>query len=302
MYMPAVEVIDVVKAYETKVAVDGLSFEVEKGEIFGLIGPNGAGKTTTIRMMMDIIQPDTGSVSILGSPPSEATKGRLGYLPEERGLYKKLSVTETISYLASLKGMDPRTIESRADALLEHTGMLPHKRKRIEELSKGMSQIIQLVVTIVHDPELVILDEPFTGLDPVNTERVKQLLLELREQGKAVILSTHQMNQVQAVCDRILMVNDGRAVLYGALDEIRAEHRGHAVLVESDAVIPQIPGVAEHRTHKDHIELVLDAESTPQQVLEALVATGIPMERFEVSTPSLHEIFLETVGGESHAE
>jgi len=300
--MPAVEVIDVVKAYETKVAVDGLSFEVEKGEIFGLIGPNGAGKTTTIRMMMDIIQPDTGSVSILGSPPSEATKGRLGYLPEERGLYKKLSVTETISYLASLKGMDPRTIESRADALLEHTGMLPHKRKRIEELSKGMSQIIQLVVTIVHDPELVILDEPFTGLDPVNTERVKQLLLELRDQGKAVILSTHQMNQVQAVCDRILMVNDGRAVLYGALDEIRAEHRGHAVLVESDAVIPQIPGVAEHRTHKDHIELVLNAESTPQQVLEALVDAGIPMERFEVSTPSLHEIFLETVGGESHAE
>jgi len=302
MYMPAVEVIDVVKAYETKVAVDGLSFEVEKGEIFGLIGPNGAGKTTTIRMMMDIIQPDTGSVSILGSPPSEATKGRLGYLPEERGLYKKLSVTETISYLASLKGMDPRTIESRADALLEHTGMLPHKRKRIEELSKGMSQIIQLVVTIVHDPELVILDEPFTGLDPVNTESVKQLLLELRDQGKAVILSTHQMNQVQAVCDRILMVNDGRAVLYGALDEIRAEHRGHAVLVESDAVIPQIPGVAEHRTHKDHIELVLDTESTPQQVLEALVDAGIPMERFEVSTPSLHEIFLETVGGESHAE
>jgi len=299
MNMPAVEVISVVKAYKEKVAVDGLSFSVEKGEIFGLIGPNGAGKTTTLRMMMDIIQPDTGQVSIFGEIPSQATKGRLGYLPEERGLYKKLSVIETITYLASLKGMNPRTIESEADALLEQMGMLPNRKKKIEELSKGMSQIIQLIVTIVHDPELVILDEPFTGLDPVNTERVKRLLLDLREQGKAVILSTHQMNQVEAVCDRILMVNDGRSVLYGALDEIRAEHRGHAVLVESDAEVPLVAGVTERRTHKDHVELVLDAASTPQQTLEELVRAGIPIDRFEVATPSLHEIFLQTVGGDA---
>jgi len=299
MNMPAVEVISVVKAYKEKVAVDGLSFSVEKGVIFGLIGPNGAGKTTTLRMMMDIIQPDTGQVSIFGEIPSQATKGRLGYLPEERGLYKKLSVIETITYLASLKGMNPRTIESEADALLEQMGMLPNRKKKIEELSKGMSQIIQLIVTIVHDPELVILDEPFTGLDPVNTERVKRLLLDLREQGKAVILSTHQMNQVEAVCDRILMVNDGRSVLYGALDEIRAEHRGHAVLVESDAEVPLVAGVTERRTHKDHVELVLDAASTPQQTLEELVRAGIPIDRFEVATPSLHEIFLQTVGGDA---
>jgi ABC-2 type transport system ATP-binding protein len=297
--MPAVEVIDVVKAFKEKLAVDGLSFSVEKGEIFGLIGPNGAGKTTTLRMMMDIIQPDTGRVSIFGEIPSQATKGRLGYLPEERGLYKKLSVIETITYLASLKGMNPRTIEPEADALLEQTGMLPNRKKKVEELSKGMSQIIQLIVTIVHDPELVILDEPFTGLDPVNTERVKQLLLDLRDQGKAVILSTHQMNQVEAVCDRILMVNDGRSVLYGALDEIRAQHRGHAVLVESDAAIPAITGVAERRAHKDHVELMLDAASTPQQILEQLVQTGVPIDRFEVATPSLHEIFLQTVGGDA---
>ena len=299
---PAVEVTDVVKAYKEKVAVDGLSFAVEKGEVFGLIGPNGAGKTTTIRMMMDIIQPDSGQVTIFGEAPSQATKDRLGYLPEERGLYKKLSVIETISYLASLKGMDPRTIEPEADRLLEQTGMMESKKKRIGELSKGMSQIIQLIVTIVHDPELVILDEPFTGLDPVNTERVKQLLLDLREQGKAVILSTHQMNQVEAVCDRILMVHDGRAVLYGALDEIRAEHRGHAVLVESAVEIPQVPGVVEMRRHKDHQELVLDAASTPQRTLEALVKAGIPIARFEVATPSLHEIFIETVGGDAHVE
>ncbi|MFC2106341.1 ABC transporter ATP-binding protein [Candidatus Bipolaricaulota bacterium] len=296
--MPAVQVADVAKSYEDKVAVSALSFTVSPHEIFGLIGPNGAGKTTTIRMMMDIIQPDSGVVIILGEKPSEATKARLGYLPEERGLYKKLTVFDTISYLASLKGMDARSIRARADALLDQTGMFPQKKKRVEELSKGMAQIIQLIVTIIHDPELVILDEPFAGLDPVNTERVKDLLVELRDQGKAVILSTHQMNQVEAVCDRILMMDNGRAVLYGALDEIRATHRGHSVLVQVEGELPQLPGVVEQREHKDHTELVLDASSTPQQVLKELVSAGIPIDRFEVATPSLNDIFLQVAGGD----
>jgi ABC-2 type transport system ATP-binding protein len=294
--MLAVEVRDVVKSYADKVAVDGLCFTVDEHEIFGLIGPNGAGKTTTIRMMMDIIQPDSGRVTILGERPSEATKARLGYLPEERGLYKKLTVIDTVTYLASLKGMDARSIEKRADALLGQTDMLPQKKKRIEELSKGMAQVIQLIVTILHDPELVVLDEPFAGLDPVNTERVKQLLVDLRDQGKAVILSTHQMNQVEAVCDRILMVDNGQSVLYGALDEIRSKYRGHSVLVEAEGELPKVSGVTEQRPHRGYDELILEPTSTPQQVLEELVRARTVVRRFEVATPSLNEIFLQVAG------
>jgi ABC-2 type transport system ATP-binding protein len=286
------------KSYTGTQAVQDLSFSVSGGELFGLIGPNGAGKTTAIRMMMDIIQPDAGRVLILGEPSSEATKAKLGYLPEERGLYRKLTVIETIAYLASLKGMDARSIKSRADALLDQTGMLAHKKKRVEELSKGMAQIIQLIVTVIHDPQLVILDEPFSGLDPVNTERVKDLLVDLRDQGKAVILSTHQMNQVEAVCDRILMIHNGRNVLYGPLEEVRAKYRGHSVLVETDDEIGKVPGVAASRPQRDHVELVLDPAATPQQILEELVRAGTTIRRFEVATPSLNEIFLQVVGGD----
>jgi len=294
--MPIVEVRDVAKSFADKVAVAGLSFAVEGHEIFGLIGPNGAGKTTTLRMMMDIIKPDSGEVRILGAVASEATKARLGYLPEESGLYRKLTVIDCITYLASLKGMDPHLIGARADTLLDRMGMLPQKRKRIEALSKGMAQIIQLMVTIIHDPELVVLDEPFSGLDPVNTERVKELLVELRDQGKAVILSTHQMNQVEALCDRILMIDNGRAVLYGDLEEIRAKYRGHSVLVDGEGEMPQIAGVIEKRDHKNDVELVLDSTTTPQEVLKHLVGAGMAIRRFEVATPSLNEIFLRAVG------
>ena len=171
--MLAVEVNHIVKSYADKVAVDDLSFSVARNEIFGVIGPNGAGKTTTIRMMMDIIKPDSGTVAILGEKLTEASKNRLGYLPEERGLYRKLTVIDSIIYLASLKGMDRHSADEKADELLKHTGMLPYKGKKIEELSRGMGQIIQFIVTIIHDPELVVLDEPFSGLDPVNTELLK---------------------------------------------------------------------------------------------------------------------------------
>jgi ABC-2 type transport system ATP-binding protein len=294
--MPAVEVSHIVKAFADKVVVDDLSFSVAPGEMFGLIGPNGAGKTTTIRMMMDIIKPDSGEVTILGEKLGEATKNRLGYLPEERGLYKKLSVLESIVYLASLKGVDKRLAKEKADELLNHTGMLESKRKKIEELSKGMGQIIQFIVTIIHDPQLVILDEPFSGLDPVNTELLKGMLADLRNQGKAVILSTHQMNQVEELCDRILMINNGQAVLYGNLSEIKSRYRSDSLLLDFEGELGEVPGVTGTRIHKSYTELILDGKTTPQQILAHLVSRGMVISRFEVATPSLNEIFLKEVG------
>lgn len=291
-----VEVKHVVKAYADKIAVNDLSFTIAQGEIFGLIGPNGAGKTTTIKMMMDIIKPDSGEVTILGEKLSEATKDKLGYLPEERGLYKKQQVLETIIYFATLKGMNPRLAAEKANALLQQTGMLPNARKKIDELSKGMSQIIQFIVTIIHEPQLIILDEPFSGLDPVNTELLKNMLLDLRHKGKAIILSTHQMNQVEELCDRILMVNHGRAVLYGDLAEIKARYANNAVLLDYKGKLGEIPGVTEQRQHKDHVELILDSKTTPQQLLERIIGRGIVVNRFEIAMPPLNEIFIKIVG------
>jgi ABC-2 type transport system ATP-binding protein len=294
--MQAVEVSHVVKSFADKVVVNDLSFSVAQGEIFGLIGPNGAGKTTTIRMMMDIIKPDSGNVNILGEKLSETIKDRLGYLPEERGLYRKLRVLDSIIYLASLKGVDPGTAEQRANVLLDQTDMLPHKMKKIEELSRGMGQIIQFIVSVIHDPDLVVLDEPFAGLDPVNVELLKGLLFNLRNQGKALILSTHQMNEIEELCDRILMINRGRSVLYGNLNEIKAEYRSNSVLLEAEGELGEVPGVTGIRTRKGYLELVLNENTTPRQVLERLVSRGITINRFEVATPPLNEIFLKVVG------
>jgi ABC-2 type transport system ATP-binding protein len=294
--MNVVDVNHVVKSYADKVAVADLSFSIGQGEIFGLIGPNGAGKTTTIKMMMDIIKPDSGEVTILGEKLSDATKDKLGYMPEERGLYKKQRVLDTIVYFATLKGMKPALAAEKATKLLEQTSMLSNARKKIDELSKGMSQIIQFIVTIIHSPQLIILDEPFSGLDPVNTDLIKNMLFDLRNEGKALILSTHQMNQVEELCDRILMVDQGRAVLYGNLAEIKDKYADNAVILEYDGDLGEIPGVMEKRQHKNNIELVLDGRTTPQQLLKNLVGRGIAVKRFEIAKPPLNEIFIKIVG------
>ena len=293
--MPAVELNNICKSYNDNLVVNNVSFTVAQGEIFGLIGPNGAGKTTTIRMMMDITKPESGEISILGESLNEDTKNRIGYLPEERGLYKKMTVLGSLVYLASLKGMEIRVARSRAEELLQRVDMLPHKEKKIEELSRGMGQIIQFLVTIIHDPQLVVLDEPFAGLDPVNTELLKEIILELRNQDKAIILSTHMMNEVEALCDRILMIDKGRTVLYGELAEIKSKYRNNSIFLTCDRLLDKLPGVVGSKDHGKYTELLLDGHTLPQEILSALINQGVIVDRFEVSTPSLNEIFIQVV-------
>jgi len=290
-----VEVSGVSKFFRGNAAVSDVSFCVQRGEILGMLGPNGAGKTTTIRMMMDIIKPDRGEIRVFGETAKEGIKDRVGYLPEERGLYRKISVIESLVYLAALKGVKANLARDRATRLLERADMLQHKDKKIQELSRGMGQIIQSIATILHDPELVVLDEPFSGLDPINTELLKEFILELRDQGKAVILSTHMMNQIEELCDRALMINKGRIVLYGSLDEIKSKFRNNSVLLKCDTSPGEIPGVVDTRMRGKSLELFLDGRVSPQELLSILVDRGIGVERFEVSTPSLNEIFIQVV-------
>ncbi len=286
-----VKVDNVSKTYGQTRVVDGVSFEVASSEIFGLIGPNGAGKTTTIRMMMDIIKPDSGRITIRGHRINESSKNCIGYLPEERGLYRKMTVIDTLTYLGSLKGLDQVQARQRAETLLNHIDMFAHRNKKIEELSRGMGQLIQFLVTIIHEPALLILDEPFGGLDPVNTQVIKEVILEQKNSGRGVILSTHRMNEIEALCDRIFMINLGRNVLYGKLADVKSRFKNNSVILDLEGDIPTLDGVSSLSKHRDYTELFLSEGTDPEIILRQLVASGIRVRRFEVSTPSLDEIF-----------
>ena len=294
--MNAVEVNHLCKSYADVTAVHDLTFCVDPGEILGLIGPNGAGKSSTIKIVLDFMKPDSGEVKIFGQQMDEALKDRIGYLPEERGMYKRLTAIDLILYLASLKGMDRATAEKKANVLLEQTGMLEHKKKRNKEMSKGMGQLIQFIVAVVHDPELIILDEPFAGLDPVRTQTVQNIVGNLRDEGKSIILSTHQMKKVEELCDRVLMMDRGHTILYGDLMETRAQFRRNSVQVATDGELPDLPGVIDRKLTNGSVELVLAPDTTPQTILDQLRDRGIAINRFEVTTPSLNEIFLHLVG------
>jgi len=288
------------KSYAGKVAVSDLTFSVESGEILGLIGPNGAGKSTTIKVMLDFMKPDSGEVDIFDHQMKESDKDRIGYLPEEKGLYKYLSVIDLILYLASLKGMDNATATKAANELLRRTGMLESAKKKIKELSRGMAQVIQLIVTIIHSPELIILDEPFSGLDPVNTELMKDIIGTLRGEGKAIILSTHQMNNVEELCDRVLMIDQGQSVLYGGLRETRERFAEHSVQVVADGELGDLAGVIDRKLDNGSVELVLAPDASPQSILDQLRDRGLTIRRFEITTPSLNDIFLK-IAGQTHA-
>jgi len=291
-----VEVNNLVKSFGSVQAVRDVSFAVEPGEIFGLLGPNGAGKTTTIRMILDVFEPDAGTVRVFGGVLDMAGKRRIGYMPEERGLYKDERLESTLVYLAALKGMDEQAARARLADWLELFELAEHRNKKVQELSKGMQQKAQIIATLLHDPDLVIIDEPFSGLDPVSTRQVKQLLDEQRRAGKSILMSTHQMYQAEALCDRIVLIADGRTVLYGPVADIKRNFAGNAVVVEGQGDLSGIPGVLETRRENGTWHLALELGANPQDVLRQLaMRESVRIERFELAEPSLDDIFVNVV-------
>ena len=294
--MSTVLISSVRKSFGRVEAVKDVSFEVFPGEIFGLLGPNGAGKTTTIRMMLDIFEPDGGQVSVFDGRITEAKKQRIGYMPEDRGLYKDLQLEQTLVFLATLKGLAESEAKSRLEGWLKRLDLYDHRQKKIQELSKGMQQKAQLIATLLHDPDLIVVDEPFSGLDPVNTRLVKDIIEEQRQAGKTIIMSTHQMYQVEALCNRIVLIDNGRTVLYGEVSKIKRDFSGNAVLLEGHGDFSQVPGVLEARRQNGAWHLALSSDANTQEIFRHLARQDdVTIERFEIAEPSLDDIFVRVV-------
>ncbi len=295
-----IEVSDVSKRYGTHLAVDNLSFEVHRGEIFSMLGPNGAGKTTSIRMILDIIKPDTGTIRVLGAPFTESTKERIGYLPEERGLYKGVKLVELLTYLGTLKGMRGSDASKRANELLDQVGLGENKKSKVSELSRGMSQKVQFIATILHRPDLIIIDEPFSGLDPVNTELIKKMIYDLKASGTTIVMSIHEMHQVEEMADRLLMMNHGKRVLYGSVDEVRQQYAENAVIVSGEGDWERLPGVMSVKKADEMgraTKLMLDPNTTPDMIMQHMAANpSIHIRSFALAVPSLNDIFIRVAG------
>jgi len=292
----AVEVNGIAKSFGSVRAVDDVSFSVHGGELLGLLGPNGAGKTTSIRVLLDIFKPDQGSVAVLGGPMTDEKKNRIGYMPEERGLYQDLSVERCLVYLATLKGLSSADARQRVVKYLKQFDLYDHKDKKVKELSKGMQQKAQLINTIAHAPELIIIDEPFAALDPLNTQMVKDLMQDLSKQGAAIILCTHQMHHAEELCDRIVLIDHGRVVLQGELDQIRRSYAGNAVLVRVAGELPAVAGIIDAQQQNHSTRWTLREGTSPQEVLRSLLGAGAVVEQFETALPSLEEVFIKVVG------
>ncbi len=294
--MATVVVDQLSKSFGKLTAVENVSFTVQPGEIFGLLGPNGAGKTTTIRLILDIFKPDRGQISVFGGAMDEVKKDRIGYMPEERGLYRDVTLERCIGYLGSLKGLSPAEAHRRSEPYLARFDLLEYRHKKVSELSKGMQQKAQIIVTLLHRPELIIIDEPFAGLDPVNTRLVKDLLVELRADNVTIIMSTHMMHQVEELCDRLVLIDHGRVLLYGGLGEIRQGFSGNSVLLRAAGPLPDLTGVAKTESRNGTIRLTMAPGTHPQAVLQELVRHNVHLEKFEIATPTLDEIFVRVVG------
>lgn len=300
--MPTITTNHIYKKFGTVQAVKDVSFNVEAGEIFGLLGPNGAGKTTMIRLILDIFKPDRGEISVLGKPMSDETKNLVGYLPEERGLYQDVPLDRTLIYLATLKGLTPAEAQRRVNEYLYKFDLSDYGNKKVKELSKGMQQKAQLIVTLVHQPKIIIVDEPFSALDPINTQMVKDLLLNEKKRGTTIIMSTHQMHQVEQLCDRIVLIDKGQAILYGSLLEIQNQYAGSDVLLRVKGSLPQtIKGVDQIIPQNGSFLLKLSSGTTPQTLLATLLSVGLEIDKFEVALPSLDDIFIKVVTDKGHS-
>ena len=311
----AIDIRGISKRYADHVAVRDLSLAVPRGAVYGLLGPNGAGKTTTIRMILNIIGPDTGSIHLLGRPNTDgAVLDKLGYLPEERGLYKKMTVRDVLRFLAELKGVDRRTADLRINEWLERLSLKSAEKdwgkSKVEELSRGMQQKAQFIGTLLHDPELVILDEPFSGLDPINAQALKDTVVELKRRGKTVIFSTHLMDNAERLCDSVCIIARGEKVLDGSVASVKAENAGRTVALSLDgSATPEVMAVLHDRTLVDRVddqsrffEVELAAGADSQTLLRRVLETGARINRFERVQPSLHQIFLQRVGAKGVEE
>ena len=283
------------KTYGRTPALRGVSFDVHAGEIFGLLGPNGAGKSTLIRILMDIVRADRGEVRVFGVPRLREHLDRLGYLPEERGLYTRLPVIDVMTYFGALKGLSRQDARQRSSSWLARLQLGHVASWRVDRLSKGMSQKVQIASALLTDPEICVLDEPTTGLDPVNVRVVQDLLHERRRQGRTTILSTHHMSQVEALCDRVALINEGRLVVYGPVDEVRRRHSLPEIRVRSRAPLPSIPEVATVVQDGETWRLMLADGAPPSEVLASLVRAGAVIDRFEPMLAPMEDIFLRVV-------
>jgi ABC-2 type transport system ATP-binding protein len=304
MFPPMQEVLtveNIVKTFATVRAVKGISFSVRRGTITGLLGRNGAGKTTTIRMITGIFMPDSGSIRWQGSEGAESFRDRIGYLPEERGLYRQMKIVEHLLFLAEIKGKKPAAVRPAIDRWLQRFELGEKRNAKVEELSKGNQQKVQIIGTLLHDPELIILDEPFSGLDPVNVMLVRDLLRELKEEGRTILLSTHQMGEAEKMADDIVLIHRGEAVLSGDLEEVRRSFGSNTLHLDFDgdgSFLSGLPRVAHAAIQNNSAELSLEPDADPQEILQASMGR-LRIRRFEVAVPSLEQIFISKVGAES---
>ena len=291
----ALAIESVTKVYGRNTVVDDVSFTVEPQEILGLVGPNGAGKTTTIRMALDIIHPDTGAVALFGSAPTRQALQRVGYLPEERGLYQKAVLRDVLRYLGRLKGLSNKDAQARTDAMLQRVGLYEHRAKKVQALSRGMNQLAQFASALLHLPDLIILDEPFSGLDPLNVQVMKEIISEQQQRGASIIFSSHDMEDVEEMCERVVLISSGAVLLYGVLDELKRARGIQSIRVTAPRQPADVPGVSNAKVADGQFEYMLTDGVDPNTVLRTFLDNGIPVERFEVALPSLREMFIEEV-------